>query len=107
MRTEALLGRNDAFREVIEASVCGVPMSDLPDDGHDVGAATLAYLDRADADELCRTLTPLDDPEREPVVGDVLWHVMLHEARHTAQIVAFLRAEGIRPPALDLLFYLP
>lgn len=87
--------------------MCGVPMSALLDYWRDVEAATLAYLDRAGADELRCTLTPLDDSERELIVGDVLWHVMIHEVRHTAQIVASLRAEGIRPPALDLLFYLP
>jgi uncharacterized damage-inducible protein DinB len=27
--------------------------------------------------------------------------------RHTAQIVMMLRMQGIKPPSLDLLFYLP
>ncbi len=38
--------------------------------------------------------------------GDLLWHVLLHEVRHTAQIAALLRVQGIKPPQLDLLFYL-
>ena len=38
---------------------------------------------------------------------DLLWHVLLHEVRHTAQIAALLRTQGIEPPQLDLLFYLP
>jgi uncharacterized damage-inducible protein DinB len=32
---------------------------------------------------------------------------MIHEVRHTAQIAVLLRMQGIKPPSLDLLFYLP
>jgi len=45
-----------------------------------------------------------DDPG---TLCDWLWHIMIHEIRHTAQIVVLLRTQGIRPPSLDLLFYLP
>ena len=33
----------------------------------------------------------------------VLWHIMIHEMRHTAQIAVLLRIQGIKPPSLDLL----
>ena len=46
-------------------------------------------------------------PEKRLTVDGLLWHVMLHEVRHTAQIVMLLRMQGIKPPSLDLLFYLP
>jgi uncharacterized damage-inducible protein DinB len=36
----------------------------------------------------------------------VLWHVMIHEMRHTAQIAVLPRMQGIKQPSLDLLFYL-
>ena len=39
-------------------------------------------------------------------VDGLLWHVMIHEMRHSAQIVVLLRQQGVAPPALDLLFYL-
>jgi uncharacterized damage-inducible protein DinB len=32
---------------------------------------------------------------------------MLHELRHTAQVCILLRTQKIKPPSLDLLFYLP
>jgi DinB family len=40
-------------------------------------------------------------------VDGLLSHVMIHEMRHTAQICVLLRTQGIKPPSLDLLFYLP
>ncbi len=52
-------------------------------------------------------MTPHDEPDTHFVVDGVLWHTMIHEIRHTAQIVVMLRSQGIKPPSLDLLFYLP
>jgi uncharacterized damage-inducible protein DinB len=52
-------------------------------------------------------MTPHDDPEQHFTVDGLLWHVMIHEMRHTAQVAVLLRSQGIRPPSLDLLFYLP
>jgi uncharacterized damage-inducible protein DinB len=40
-------------------------------------------------------------------VDGLLWNVMFHEMRHTAQITVLLRTQGIKPPALDLYYYLP
>ena len=47
-----------------------------------------------------------DNPVRT-TLESLLWHVLQHEVRHTAQIVLLLRQQGITPPSLDLLFYLP
>jgi uncharacterized damage-inducible protein DinB len=66
---------------------------------------TLGYLANLSNDELNRVMTPHDDLSRHYLVKDLLWHVMLHEVRHTAQIAMLL--QGVRPPSLDLLFYLP
>jgi uncharacterized damage-inducible protein DinB len=48
-----------------------------------------------------------DAPEERFTVDGLLWHVMIHEMRHTAQIAVLLRSQGIKPPCLDLLNYLP
>lgn len=48
-----------------------------------------------------------DAPDEHYTVDGLLWHVVLHEVRHTAQICLLLRLQGIVPPALDLLFFLP
>jgi uncharacterized damage-inducible protein DinB len=48
-----------------------------------------------------------DSPTEHFKLEGLLWHVMLHEVRHTAQIAVLLRTQGIKPPSLDLLFYLP
>jgi len=39
-------------------------------------------------------------------VDGLLWHVMIHEMRHTAQIAVLRRTQGIEPPWLDLKNYL-
>ena len=41
------------------------------------------------------------------MVDGVLWNVIIHEARHVAQISVLLRTQGIAPPFLDLVKYLP
>jgi len=33
--------------------------------------------------------------------------VMFHEMRHTSQMTVLLRTQGIKPPSLDLYYYLP
>jgi uncharacterized damage-inducible protein DinB len=48
-----------------------------------------------------------DSPEERFTVDGLLWHVMIHEMRHTAQIAVLLRTQDIKPPFLDLLNYLP
>ncbi len=66
-----------------------------------VEASTLGFLERLETGELSRIV------EEERTVEGLLWHVMQHEVRHTAQIALLIRQQGFKPPALDLLWYLP
>ena len=68
---------------------------------------TLAYLATLNEQELKRVVALHDAPTERYVLEGLLWHVFLHEVRHTAQLCVLLRMQEIRPPALDLLFYLP
>ncbi len=69
--------------------------------------STLAYLSTLTDDELKRIVIVHDAPEETYTVDGLLWHVMIHEMRHTAQIAVLLRTQGIEPPWLDLKNYLP
>ena len=84
------------------------PLETLLDYWRAVEEATLAYLERLAPEELKRSV-PVEDIEGTPsfTVENLLWHVMQHEARHTAQIALLMRQLGVRPPSMDLLFYLP
>jgi uncharacterized damage-inducible protein DinB len=74
---------------------------------HLVEQSTLAYLATLHDEDLSRVV-PLEDwPEKRFTVDGLLWHVMIHEMRHTAQIAVLLRTQDIEPPSLDLLPYLP
>ncbi|AWN24155.1 hypothetical protein DKM44_13725 [Deinococcus irradiatisoli] len=81
------------------------PLPELLDYWRAVEQSTLAYLATLTGTELQRTVE--DSPTEHFQLEGLLWHVMLHEVRHTAQICALLRTQGFRPPSLDLLFYLP
>jgi uncharacterized damage-inducible protein DinB len=70
-----------------------------------VEKSTLAYLATLTDDDLKRLVD--DSPTERFVLDGLLWHVMIHEMRHTAQIAALLRTQGIKPPLLDLWRYLP
>mgnify|MGYP002778876004 CR=1 FL=1 len=72
-----------------------------------VEASTLGYLATLTEAELRRPVPMQDDPSVRFTVEGLLWHVTFHELRHSAQIAMLLRMQGIKPPALDLLFYLP
>ncbi len=85
----------------------GFALQTLLDYWKAVERGTRAYLAALTEAELKRVLSPHDDPARRYTVSGILWHVMLHEVRHTAQIAVLLRNQGIKPPALDLLWYLP
>ncbi len=82
-----------------------VTLSRLLDFWRAVEKSTLAYLERLTPEELERVVE--DSPQEHFKLESVIWHVMLHEVRHTAQIAVLLRTQGIKPPSLDLLFYLP
>jgi uncharacterized damage-inducible protein DinB len=72
-----------------------------------VEQSTLAYLPTLSDDELKRIVTVHDRPGKRFTVDGLLWNVMFHEMRHTAQISVLLRTQGIQPPSLDLYYYLP
>jgi uncharacterized damage-inducible protein DinB len=72
-----------------------------------VEQGTLTYLPTLKDDELKRIVTVHDRPGKRYTVDGLLWNVMIHEARHVAQISVLLRTQGIAPPFLDLLKYLP
>ena len=66
-----------------------------------VEQSTLGFLEGLQDFELERIV------EEERTVEGLLWHVMQHEVRHTAQIALLIRQQGFKPPALDLLWFLP
>jgi uncharacterized damage-inducible protein DinB len=72
-----------------------------------VERSTLTYLPTLTDDELKRIVTVHDRPGQRFSVDGLLWNILIHEARHTAQISVLLRTQGIKPPSLDLLYYLP
>ncbi|WP_034341988.1 DinB family protein [Deinococcus misasensis] len=45
-----------------------------------------------------------DDRPETMSAEEVLWHVMQHEVRHTAQMVQMIRLLGHQPPSLDYAF---
>ena len=94
-----------AVRDIPDGPACaGVALETLLEYWRAVEQSTLAYLPTLTNDELNRLVD--DSPTERFKLEDLLWHFMFHEMRHTAQIVLLLRMQGIKPPALDLLWYL-
>jgi uncharacterized damage-inducible protein DinB len=85
----------------------GFPLETLLNYWRLVEQSTLTYLSTMTDDELRRIVSVHDDPQEHYTVDGLLWHVMIHEMRHTAQIAVLLRTQGIEPPWLDLKNYLP
>jgi len=85
----------------------GFPLETLLDYWRLVEQSTLTYLAALTDGELKRIVTVRDAPEERYTVDGLLWHIMIHEMRHTAQIAILLRTQGIEPPWLDLKKYLP
>lgn len=95
-----------AVRDIPDGPVCAaVPLATLLDYWRAVERSTLNYLSDLTDEDLKRLVN--DSPTERFVLDGLLWHVMIHEVRHTAQIVMLLRMQGVQPPALDLFFYLP
>ncbi len=70
--------------------------------------STLGSLARLTPGELGREVAvQTSEGEQRFTVEGLLWHVMQHEVRHTAQIALLGRQLGFPPPFLDLLRYLP
>lgn len=82
-------------------------MRDILEYWQAVEASTLEYLAALNTEELTRIVCVHDAPDERYSVSGLLSHVMFHEIRHTAQICMLLRMQGVAPPSLDLLFYLP
>ncbi|MEW6421555.1 MAG: DinB family protein [Deinococcota bacterium] len=74
--------------------------------GQEVGEKTRAFL--ASDPDLSRPVKLVqDDPASDTVTLDqLLWHVMTHEVRHTAQIALLIRQLGHTPPWLDYLRFM-
>jgi uncharacterized damage-inducible protein DinB len=85
----------------------GFTLKTLLDYWRVVEQSTLAYLAALTDNELKRIVIVHDAPEERYTVDGLLWHVMIHEMRHTAQIAVLLRTQGFEPPWLDLKNYLP
>ena len=85
----------------------GFSLETLLNDWRLVEQSTLSYLSTMTDGELKRIVIVQDAPEERYTVDGLLWHVMIHEMRHTAQIAVLLRTQGIEPPWLDLKNYLP
>ncbi len=107
LREEPVLMNHPALKDTGGGPVyAGVALETLLDYWRAVEQSTLAYLATLTDDALRRVVTPHDAPEERFMVDGLLWHVMIHEMRHTAQIAVLLRTQGVKPPSLDLLFYL-
>jgi uncharacterized damage-inducible protein DinB len=105
---EMVQSRMPLLRETAGGPVyAGVALEVLLEYWRLVEEDTLTYLETLTQDELRRPVAVDDSGETRHTVDGLLWHVMLHEIRHTAQIVVLLRQQGVKPPALDLLWYLP
>jgi uncharacterized damage-inducible protein DinB len=85
----------------------GFPLETLLSYWRAVEQSTLTYLATLTDEELRRIVIVHDATEERYTVDGLLWHVMIHEMRHQAQIAILLRTQGIEPPWLDLKNYLP
>jgi uncharacterized damage-inducible protein DinB len=71
-----------------------------------VEKSTLLYLEKLEPEMLTSEIAmPREQGQEFFTVGEVLWHVMQHEVRHTAQIMLLARQLGFDPPQLDYIRY--
>jgi uncharacterized damage-inducible protein DinB len=70
-----------------------------------VEKSTLEHLERFERSTSLQVLFDSKDGKKAATVDDILWHVMQHEVRHTAQIAVLARQLGFSPPPLDLIAY--
>ncbi len=105
LRDEPVQLRTPVIKDIQEGPFCAeIPLDTLLDYWRAVEQSTLAYLARLTDEELNRLVD--DSPTDRFRLDGILWHVMIHEMRHTAQIALLLRMQGIKPPGLDLFYYL-
>jgi uncharacterized damage-inducible protein DinB len=108
LRQQPVLQTVPAFKATPGGPVfAGFPLKTLLDYWQAVEQSTLTYLPTLTDDELKRIVTVHDRPGKRYTVDGLLWNIVIHEARHVAQISVLLRTQGIAPPFLDLLKYLP
>jgi uncharacterized damage-inducible protein DinB len=113
LRQEPVWKTIPAWKNIEDGPIyAGCAFGALLDYWRAVERSTLAYLATLTdpnpiGNELQRIVILHDSPEERYTVDGLLWHVMIHEMRHTAQIAVLLRTQRIQPPSLDLLFYLP
>jgi uncharacterized damage-inducible protein DinB len=103
---EPVLEQFPALRDAQEGAACGFTLGSLLEYWQAVEKRTLETLANLTNEELSRVVKPEDWRGLPFTVDGLLWHVMIHEMRHSAQIVVLLRTQGMEPPALDLLFYM-
>ncbi len=108
LRAEPLRQNIPAFKGTQGGPVfAGFPLETLLDYWRTMEQITLPYLATLTDGELKRIVTVHDRPGKRYFVDGLLWNIVIHEARHVAQISVLLRIQGVEPPFLDLLKYLP
>jgi uncharacterized damage-inducible protein DinB len=108
LRAEPVLQTIPALKDTQGGPVfAGSALEMLLDYWRLVEQSTLSYFPTLDDDELKRVVTVHDRPGKRFAVDGLLWNVMFHEMRHTSQMTVLLRTLGIKPPSLDLFYYLP
>lgn len=77
------------------------PLAWITSYGQAVEQLTLQFLDSTP--DLSATVKLVQDDPASPQVSleQLMWHVMTHEVRHTAQISLLIRQLGHNPPWLD------
>src|SRR5580704_12004742 len=84
---EPVLHTNVALKDLQRGAVCAnFAIETLVDYWHAVEQSTLAFLGGLKEQGLQRAVALHDSPDERYTLDGLLWHVMLHEVRHTAQI---------------------
>jgi uncharacterized damage-inducible protein DinB len=108
LRDQPVIDSTPAFQGIARwrPVYAGFPLENLLSYWRAVGQSTLTYLATLTPEELQRVVIVHDAPDERYKVDGLLWHVMIHEMRHQAQVAILLRTQGIEPPWLDLKNYL-
>lgn len=108
LREQPVWKTNPALKDTQGGPVfAGFTLETLLDYWRVVEQSTLTYLPTLSDDELKRIVSVHDRPGKRYTVDGLLWNLIIHESRHVAQISVLLRTQGIAPPFLDVLNYLP
>lgn len=104
-RDEPVQVSTPVIQDIQEGPFCAeIPLGTLLDYWRAVESSTLTYLATLTDEDLNRLVD--DSPTDRFKLDGILWHVMIHEMRHTAQIALLIRMQGVTPPSLDLAYYL-